>query len=174
LATLALYQGEHAALAIKAAFLLGDGRLMEEAVYAGVSAMVWPGRMEEITPGLIVDGAHNEDGIRAFLESVEALPCHGRRYLLFGAVRERPSLAMMKLLEGSKCFHEIVACPLENPRSLTPSELKELVGRTQVCSNAALGLKYLRGRKRDEDLIFVAGSLYLVAEVMRIEDYAKL
>lgn len=31
----------------------------------------WQGRMETILPGVIVDGAHNEDGIAKFVETVE-------------------------------------------------------------------------------------------------------
>jgi dihydrofolate synthase/folylpolyglutamate synthase len=129
--------------------------------------------MEEIAPGIIVDGAHNADGIRAFLASVQAIPCQGKRYLLFGAVREKQSAAMVKLLTEARSFHEIVACPLESPRSLRAGELKELVGRTQVCSGAATAMTYLKGKKQSEDLIFVAGSLYLVGEVMRSENYVS-
>mgnify|MGYP000597482853 CR=1 FL=1 len=31
----------------------------------------WQGRMETVLPGVIVDGAHNEDGVEKFVETAE-------------------------------------------------------------------------------------------------------
>ena len=50
-------------LAVQAAEILG---IPERAVREGLQKTVWPGRMEEIMPGVYLDGAHNEGGIRAF------------------------------------------------------------------------------------------------------------
>ena len=61
------------------------GKQIEE----GLRETFWEGRMEEILPGVYVDGAHNEDGIRAFTRSVEEDGCIGKRYLLFSAVNDK-------------------------------------------------------------------------------------
>lgn len=69
--TIARYQMENAALAVRAIEVLDEGRTISaEAIVQGLGNCVWAGRMEEILPEVYVDGAHNEDGIRAFLETV--------------------------------------------------------------------------------------------------------
>ncbi len=42
-----------------------------EQLQAGIANTRWQGRMETILPGVIVDGAHNEDGVRRFVETAE-------------------------------------------------------------------------------------------------------
>lgn len=35
----------------------------------GIAGTRWQGRMETVLPGVIVDGAHNEDGVEKFVEN---------------------------------------------------------------------------------------------------------
>ncbi len=75
LATKALYQMENAALSVRTLAVLGEQRKVDvtaEDLRRGLERTHWEGRMEEILPGIWLDGAHNPDGIRAFLESVGA------------------------------------------------------------------------------------------------------
>ena len=51
--------------------------------------MKWPGRMETILPGVIVDGAHNADGVARFVETVEDFRKENRIVLLFSAVADK-------------------------------------------------------------------------------------
>jgi dihydrofolate synthase/folylpolyglutamate synthase len=169
LATRALYQVENAALAIRTAFLLGEGRITGETVAEGLAQARWPGRMEEVAPGLIVDGAHNPEGVRAFLASVAALPCSGTRFLLFAAVREKQGREMLALLAEAGLFGEIVACPLDNVRTMTAAEYEALAPPLgQVFGSAREALGYLQELKKPGDLLFAAGSLYLVGEIKKL------
>ena len=65
------YQAENAALAVTALSVSGLG-IPAEAVRRGLRSARWPARMERLLPGVYLDGAHNEDGIRAFLEAAPA------------------------------------------------------------------------------------------------------
>ena len=47
------------------------------------------GRMETILPGVIVDGAHNEDGVRRFVETAERFQKEYPLTLLFSAVNDK-------------------------------------------------------------------------------------
>lgn len=165
LAAKALYQTENASLAVHAAFTLSDPRITEEKIASGLFTMFWPGRMEEAAPGIIIDGAHNEDGIRAFIDSARVIPCTGKRYLLFGAAREKKSRAMISRLREAGFFREMIACSFNNPRSLTVAELKTEFESARVFADAGSALAYLRAKREKDDLIFVAGSLYLIAEI---------
>lgn len=79
--TIARYQMENAALAVRAVEVLfrstdteeNGGRLYAgagcpavEEIRQGILGCFWQGRMEEVLPEVYVDGAHNDDGIRAF------------------------------------------------------------------------------------------------------------
>ena len=68
--TEAAYQMENVTLALRALEVLLGKELTPETMQKGVAKAVWEGRMEEVLPGIFADGAHNPDGIRAFLESV--------------------------------------------------------------------------------------------------------
>ena len=66
----ALYQVWNSALAVRAAELLWeDGRLggiTPAAVAQGLTSARHAGRMEQVLPGVYLDGAHNRAGVRAF------------------------------------------------------------------------------------------------------------
>ena len=65
------YQCENTALAVTACGILlrEAGKYDPDLIVRGIEKTSWPGRMEEILPRVWIDGAHNPDGIRAFLES---------------------------------------------------------------------------------------------------------
>lgn len=59
------------------------GKINRESIIRGIYNMRWAGRMEEIRPNVYIDGAHNEDGIRAFIESVMLMHEQSPVILLF-------------------------------------------------------------------------------------------
>jgi dihydrofolate synthase/folylpolyglutamate synthase len=66
---------------------LGRNKLTREDVQKGLDLFSWPGRMDRISPGVIIDGAHNSDAVHRFVESVEELE-KGRPIALLFAVAE--------------------------------------------------------------------------------------
>ena len=116
--TSALYQVENAALAANAIARLEDERITVSALQDGIRGMVWEGRMEEILPSVYLDGAHNEDGIRAFLETVKRHPCVGRRVLLYSTVRDKQYERTAALLAQAGLFDGICLVPLQGELSL--------------------------------------------------------
>ena len=62
----------NAALALETMGALKKSHELEkETLIRGIAHTKWQGRMETILPGVIVDGAHNEDGIARFVETVQ-------------------------------------------------------------------------------------------------------
>lgn len=177
--TCALYQTENAALAVQAAELLRECRQEEritaDVIRRGLLRAVWPGRMEELWPGVIADGAHNEDGIAAFIESVRADQCGGKRYLLYGGVRDKRYRQHIAMLKSANLFAAAAAAPLDNNRSLSYEELAdvflskedETVWSGRVFADLSAGLKFLADKKKAADLIYITGSLYLIGQVKR-------
>lgn len=169
--TTALYQTENASLAVKAAEILKqeDARICEESIRRGLEAAYWPGRMEEVLPGIYLDGAHNEDGIEAFLNSVRNSPCRGKRLLLFGVVADKQYEQMIRQLAEADLFSEIAVTVLKSDRSASLDRLREIWGQYKIyCSfhqDAEEAYHYLLSDRKDGDIIYIAGSLYLIGQM---------
>ena len=64
------YQMMNASLAFYTMHILQDVHDIPKNVLAeGLSKIKWPCRMEMAAPGVIIDGAHNEDGIAQFVST---------------------------------------------------------------------------------------------------------
>ena len=168
--TVALYQTENAALAVAALEVLKDAGITEDSIRKGLRSAHWPGRMEEVMPGIYLDGAHNEDGIDAFLGTVERDRCKGKRFLLFGVVRDKHYDIIIRKIIESGLFDYAAVTLLETDRSASIEELKTIWGQytEMTCSfhnDAAEAYSNLLSLKKGEDMIYIAGSLYLIGQM---------
>lgn len=175
--TIASYQMENAALAVRALEVLDRGRtISEEALVRGIRNCFWAGRMEEVLPDVYVDGAHNEDGIRAFLETVAGDGHKGPRALLFGAVKDKDCRRMTEELAGAGLFDRIAVAGLKTGRTALPSALREMFEEYPECKcavyeNTEEALRGLVHSRRQGERIYIAGSLYLVGEIKELLRY---
>lgn len=180
LRTTARYQMENAALAVRALEELDRGRTVTAPqIREGIRKCFWPARMEEVRPGIYVDGAHNEDGVRAFLETVAADGWKGRRFLLFSAVKDKAYEKMMGKILASQLFGTVCLTELHSGRATqteTLAELtKELAKKSYGSGTEGPMIRCFRDveealqillREREPDTqIYIAGSLYLAGEV---------
>ena len=168
--TSALYQVENASLAASALALLNDRRITVSALQSGIREMVWEGRMEEILPSVYLDGAHNADGIRAFLETVKQHSCTGRRVLLYSTVRDKQYARVAGLLAQAGLFDEICLVPLQGERALPLAQLTDCFRQytefdIKEYERLDIALSELFTQKHDGDRVYIVGSLYLAGEV---------
>ena len=168
--TSALYQVENAALAVKALTLLTDRRITVPVMQDGIREAFWAGRMEEVLPSVYVDGAHNVDGIRAFLETVKRHSCTGRRLLLYSAVRDKQYREAAALLSRAGLFDEICLSPLQGELGLPLAQLidsfRQYTGfDRKIYDTTEAAFTALLSQKNDGDKVYIVGSLYLVGEV---------
>ena len=168
--TFALYQVENASLAVLAVQEFMDEGISPDMVRKGLWDAFWPGRMEEIRPGVFLDGAHNEDGIEAFLHTAAMDGCVGKRILLFGVVADKCYRKMIQMIEDSGLFAQAAVTVLETDRS---ASIEELTGVWEQCKgmkcsfhkDAREALEKLFDDKTGEDTAYVVGSLYLIGQV---------
>lgn len=194
--TYALYQVSNASLCLSALQILyGEDIVLKEEVHLGISSMNWPGRMEEVAPGVFVDGGHNVHGVRAFIESVEADGYDGRRMLLFSAVSDKQVDVMGQMLVDSRLFNEINVCRIDNSRGTETEKLKQIISDSIENNEKTIGKKQdseqtfekqkrvnhklsmkeygslheayddMVSRKPQDYRMYVCGSLYLVGAV---------
>ncbi len=169
--TTALYQVENASLVIAAAEFLKktDRRITSHSIREGLKKAHWSGRMEEVLPGVYLDGAHNEDGIEAFLNTVKSVGCCGRRFLLFGVVSDKQYAGMIRQIADSGLFTEVAVTALESDRSVSTDRLQHIWGQYKIRSsfyqNAEEAYHHLAKVKEEADVIYIAGSLYLIGQM---------
>lgn len=185
--TIARYQMENAAIAVRALEMLSEStmhnagdslKITEEQIRTGLFKAFWPGRMEEILPEIFVDGAHNPDGIRAFLETVKEDGCETQRrerILIFSVVQDKDYETMIKQVLAADLFQTIYVAHMHTARAAQMDSLKkdwtENAGESLqegenlfFCRDAREALEAARASQRDAR-IYIAGSLYLVGEI---------
>jgi len=166
-----IHQGVNAATAIVCAEAFLGRALGTEVVVSTMSSVRMPGRMELISrrPMIVVDGAHNPAGVRALVATLDgAFHVEGERRCVLGMLSGRDIDDMVSPLVALG-FTEFHCCAPQSPRAVAASEVAASVRRHGGVAyehpNATTALAHARERSTDEDLIVVAGSLYLVAEV---------
>ena len=171
---IATYQIENISMALAALENLLTVKEMPtvEEIQEVLKTTVWQGRMEEVLPDVFLDGAHNENGICAFLDSVEKTEA-GRKSLLFAVVSDKDYKTIIKKIVESRLFDKIVITGLNNSRALSVQEILQIFyecGRKEivVIDDAEQAFATLCREKVEEEQIFVAGSLYLVGRIKEI------
>ncbi len=136
-----------------------------EHIRAGLLNVHHPARFEKLhdDPVVILDGAHNPNGLSAFSEAVRAYYPDGGKTLIIGLLADKDS-SSLHLLKG--LFTHIIAADIDNPRALPSDELAkslsdiapniEVIPKPRDAFDRALSLG---------DDIFVCGSLYLASEI---------
>ena len=175
----AAYQGENAAIAWKCLSLLIESGILDadrkEALVCGMEATKWPGRMEEVLPGVFLDGAHNPGGIQAFIQAALRIKegRGGRILLLFAAVEDKDYGRMIESLCEELSPELTAAVRLKSERGLSAAELARCFQEKGNCpafgfEDAKEAFSFILSEKGEGDLVFCAGSLYLIGELKEI------
>ena len=171
------YQLMNAALAIRALEVSGLPVAPEQAA-EGVKKAKWPARMEEISSGVYLDGAHNADGIRAFLDAACRLkelrkPDHVR--ILFAVSADKDHQQMLREIAERLKPDLWILSKMESHRTLSVEDLEAAAEKLRaeygeeteyrVSRDVKHAVKELLGLHGERDLSLIAGSLYLAGEV---------
>jgi dihydrofolate synthase/folylpolyglutamate synthase len=167
------HQRQNLALALAAARAVAP--LDEAAVARGLASVRWPGRLQTLSrPGfrtLLLDGAHNPPGACALAAHLDASGLSGRVDLLFGCMADKDLPGAFAPLAARA--RRIVLVAPGSPRAETPETLRVRVGRPELetAPSVAEGLQRLEEAGGDGPIL-VAGSLYLVGDVLRLRSPA--
>ena len=171
------YQLMNAALAIRALEVSGLPVTPGQAA-AGIKKAKWPARMEEISSDVYLDGAHNEDGIRAFLDAACRLkelrkPDHVR--ILFAVSADKDHQRMLSEIAERLKPDLWILSKMESHRTLSVEDLEAAAEKLRaeygeeteyrVSRDVKHAVKELLDLHGERDLSLIAGSLYLAGEV---------
>ena len=162
------HQASNAILAIECA---NDLKIGKQAIKKGLANTIYPARLEVISkkPFIIIDGAHNEDKLKAAAEFLRQNTHYATRYLIIAMARNKK----VKILpEFFRFFDKIYFTRFSNPfrkcfslgdwqRILPKSEKKKMQYR-HLAKDALLDILLKLG---NNDLLLVTGSIFLAGEV---------
>lgn len=118
------------------------------------------------TPLVIADVAHNEDGIRVVLEQLQQTP-HKQLHFVLGVVGDKDVSRVLRLLPQEAIYY---FCKADIPRGLDAEELKQQASELDLKGESYTSVKQAYdaacGTAKNDDLVFVGGSVFTVAEVL--------
>ena len=164
------YQAMNAALAVKVLNVLDVAGVTAQVCKKALASVHWTGRMQQVAPNVWVDGAHNPGGIRAFIQAVKAQNS-GNIRLLFAAVSDKDYHEMIRLLCTELAPESVTVVQLKSERGIQVDSLAkqfEEAGCSQVTAfdSTKDALEHVLSEKKEEDRLYMVGSLYLIGEIL--------
>ena len=173
------HQTVNASLALAALELLAPQYPVAlQAMTEGLRRVRWPGRMELLTTmrqgktlRWLLDGAHNEAGVAALLGALQQGFPRRRLLLVWGNMADKHmGKTFVEILTQADV---VVLTRAESLRSASPSALHQALplrfqAKASCCDDVEEALAMIERVADPEDLICVAGSLYLVGRVRRL------
>jgi dihydrofolate synthase/folylpolyglutamate synthase len=126
------------------------------------------GRWEVLSekPLLIADVGHNEDGIRAVVNELAKLE-YRNLHVVFGVSADKDLSSILGILPLAARYY---FCKPNMPRGREASQLREEALRFGLMGNTypsvAMALQAAISEASEEDIVFVGGSFFVVAEVL--------
>lgn len=162
----------NAALAVRTVEVIDEAHtITKEQLVKGVASTRWEGRMEEILPGVIVEGAHNVDGIEAFVDTLKSMNCRNN-HLLFAVVNDKDYAAMIRRLMESGLFTRVSVTKIQGSRVVELEQLKKIFSQytkeLYLYEDVDEAFRDCLQQKGKEDRLYIVGSLYLVGLVKEI------
>ena len=164
------YQVQNAALALAASELLTKNNvsISHESIKQGLANTRWPGRLEIVLnkPLVILDGAHNLIAARNLAKFLANNLTKRRITLVIGILDDKPYGSMLKSLLP-QCSRAIIT-RAKTGRALDPQRLyktaKKIISDVSIVPDVAGAAKIAIENSGPDDVICIAGSLYVVGE----------
>ncbi|OGC83065.1 MAG: hypothetical protein A2W07_00075 [candidate division Zixibacteria bacterium RBG_16_43_9] len=166
------HQVRNAACAILAAEnLTRQGfKVNKKAILSGLSKVNWPGRLEiyRKNPLVILDVAHNPDGINNLVSALKKLLPDKKIYFVFGVMDDKNYRTMLQIM--GKIAEEVILTQPYYPRSANLDLLADTARKLGLRYSAVSGVKEayqsaLRKMKKD-DVLCVTGSHFTIGEFL--------
>lgn len=149
-----------------------DLKISEEAVLKGFSDLKaltrFIGRWQLLGehPTILADSAHNEGGLRLVLQQLQTLP-YQHLHIVMGTVNDKAVEKVLGLFPKSARYYFAKA---DVPRGMDAKTLQQKAAafdlKGRAYSSVRNALKAAKRHAQPDDLIYVGGSIFVVAEVV--------
>ena len=166
------YQLKNAALVLKTVQVLKEKgyEISAGAIAEGMRDTKWPSRFEVFSkkPVIIVDGAHNPQGIAATAKSLKEHFADNKIIFVIGVMDDKDLDSMIPYI-AELAGEFITVTPDYEGRALSAMQLGEYLNKynvpVSVCDSVMQGIELALKKAGNEGIICALGSLYLTAEV---------
>jgi len=146
--------------------------ITDEAIYGALKNVKkltgLQGRWQTLSknPLVICDTGHNKAGITEVIRNIKQTP-HKQLHLVIGMVKDKDISAVLALLPKNAIYY---FCEPQLERALSAKELAQQAATYQLNGNVftsvKLALEAAKNNANKDDLIFVGGSTFVVAEII--------
>ena len=157
------FQEENAGIALEVFFLFMEQQSWSVDLYLVREALAqtrWAGRLERICDGVYLDGAHNLPAVERLVEFIK-LQEDRKIVILFGALKRKDYSAMLSYLQRELPQADLFLTSFSYGESVSEKE----VGEIAYVSDYQTFIDGHLLKKDEQQLLFITGSLYFVAEV---------
>jgi dihydrofolate synthase/folylpolyglutamate synthase len=167
---LGYYQTENASVALETLDYLRFScgfTITNEDIYQGFQNIYWPGRLQVLSqnPYIIIDGAHNIDGITRLAEFLTTIKENKRMTIIFAVSKDKAKDEMISILDH--LADEIIFTMFHYKRSDTPDYLFSISSNPNKKLSFDLDELLLEAfHKPKDEMVVFCGSLYFVSEIL--------
>ncbi len=129
------------------------------------------GRFEMLgtNPRFYCDAAHNADGFREMMAQVRQIP-YKELHLMLGFAQDKNVVPILKMIpENAHCYFT----QADIPRAMPAKELAAIAAKNgfdgKGYCRSSEALKEVSTKAASDDLIMVTGSIFLIAEILKIK-----
>ncbi|MBQ3544962.1 MAG: bifunctional folylpolyglutamate synthase/dihydrofolate synthase [Lachnospiraceae bacterium] len=151
---------------------LTDKEFEEIVLKQGLKSVKWEGRMENVFEGVFLDGAHNGPGIDEFIKTFNEYKCNGKKKILFSVVKDKDYDYMVSQISKTE-VSVVYVTGIDSDRGLDVSEIKKdfeknnCKAKVENFDNAKVAFSKALIDRKEEDVLFCVGSLYLIGEIKK-------
>lgn len=168
------YQLTNLAIAIASAEALVGRKLDVEALRDAADVATAPGRMEPLgsSPFVMVDGAHNADGVETLVASLQEEYPTTKWQLVLGVMGDKNVELMVEHLKP--VVRGVVTTAVDEKRAVPAVELADRVAKilpdvpVLAAENVEYAIDMARAEAGAEGAVLVTGSIYMVGEVRNL------
>jgi len=142
------------------------------AIRKGIAATRFSGRLEIVReqPLFILDGAHNESGVKALCAAIDGLMQDKRVVVMMGMNADKDYINCIGQVAARAA--EFIAVSADTPRALSAAEAAQVARQTcqnVYCPASLANAVTLAFKLADaDDIILACGSLYMISDVKKI------
>lgn len=143
----------------------------KKAIYDGLSSVLWKGRMEIMKqkPMVVIDGAHNIDGIEKLAEGIKMYFKYKKLYLIIGILADKQVDDMLSAIVPMA--ERVIAVTPHSDRAEDAYALRDRILQFNADCVAIQDYEqaYLQGLSfcEEDDLLIICGSLYMIGDMRK-------
>lgn len=141
-------------------------------ILQGIKNTRWIGRMEVMndSPLVVIDGAHNYDGIMNLKESIDTYFSYNKIILILGILADKEVVKMVK--EITSIVNKVILTTPHSDRAENPEKLLDSIenhkDEVEIIQDYREAYKRALDIASEEDLILISGSLYMIGDMRKV------